>query len=66
MSADNIAVCPECGELKLREWKGLGINDKNMLVVDYRCWCSGCDYEWKFGPKELAPITGMPLNLTEG
>lgn len=54
MSADNITICPKCGEHRLREYCGIGMiieADKKSFHIkaDYRAECYECGFEYNMG-----------------
>jgi predicted nucleic-acid-binding Zn-ribbon protein len=57
VSADNVGVCPNCGDQELREyWEFLTDAEERgewggqpiSLTLDYSCTCRRCGYEDKF------------------
>ena len=67
MSADNIVNCPCCRKIAgdvehetntLREWVDVGLGSDGIFLVDYRCVCSVCDFEWKYHKTIKVKIQG--------
>lgn len=62
MSADNIYICPDCGEYSLREYTGMGINPEKAggkqfwFSAEYRAECRECGWEWSWTGPVLDPM----------
>ena len=69
MSADNYVICPQCKaagfETKpknpLREYWDIGISEDGVLLVDYRCECSVCDFKFEYSHTEPVPLKGKEV-----